>query len=57
MQAGSCPLRWKLKPTLIDQASIRKTFNDANNDAECAGVITGCIHFHRKNVDHRPAGI
>ncbi len=29
-----------LKPTLINQATIRQTLNDANNDAECAGVIT-----------------
>lgn len=28
------------KPTLIDQASIRKTLNEANNDDNCAGVIT-----------------
>ena len=28
------------KPTLIDQASIRRTFNEANNDENCAGVIT-----------------
>lgn len=28
------------KPTLIDQASIRRTFNEANNDELCAGVIT-----------------
>ena len=33
-----CELVWK--PTLIDQASIRRTFNEANNDGNCAGVIT-----------------
>ena len=37
---GKLPFEIVLKPTLIDQASIRKTFNDANNDPECAGVIT-----------------
>ncbi len=37
---GELPFPIVLKPTLIDQASIRKTFNDANNDPECAGVIT-----------------
>ena len=37
---GKLPFPIELKPTLIDQASIRKTFNDANNDPECAGVIT-----------------
>lgn len=34
-----------LKPTLISQASIRQTLNDANNDPECAGVITWCHTF------------
>jgi len=34
-----------LKPTLISQASIRQTFNDANNDPDCAGVITWCHTF------------
>ena len=29
-----------MKPTLISQAVIRKTMNDANNDPNCAGVIT-----------------
>lgn len=37
---GNLPFEVVLKPTLISQASIRKTFNDANNDEECAGVIT-----------------
>ena len=37
---GKLPFEIVLKPTLISQASIRKTFNDANNDPECAGVIT-----------------
>ncbi len=39
-KTGKLPFELVLKPTLIDQASIRKTFNDANNDPECAGVIT-----------------
>ena len=38
--SGKLPFEVVLRPTLIDQASIRKTFNEANNDAECAGVIT-----------------
>lgn len=38
--SGKLPYEVVLKPTLIDQASIRKTFNDANNDEDCAGVIT-----------------
>lgn len=37
---GRLPFEVVLKPTLIDQASIRKTFNDANNAPDCAGVIT-----------------
>ena len=36
--SGKLPFEVVLKPTLISQASIRKTFNDANNDPECAGV-------------------
>lgn len=38
--SGKLPFELVLKPTLIDQASIRRTFNEANNDPECAGVIT-----------------
>ena len=34
------PFEVVLKPTLISQASIRKTFNEANTDENCAGVIT-----------------
>lgn len=37
---GKLPFEVVLKPTLISQASIRKTFNDANTDENCAGVIT-----------------
>lgn len=37
---GKLPFEMVLKPTLIDQASIRRTFNEANNDENCAGVIT-----------------
>lgn len=38
--SGKLPFEVVLKPTLISQASIRKILNDANNDTECAGVIT-----------------
>ena len=31
---GILPFEIVLKPTLISQASIRQTFNDANNDEE-----------------------
>ena len=37
---GKLPFEIVCRPTLIDQASIRRTFNEANNDPECAGVIT-----------------
>lgn len=38
--AGILPYELVWRPTLIDQASIRRTFNEANNDENCAGVIT-----------------
>lgn len=39
-QSGLLPFEVIWKPTLIDNASIRKLFNDANADENCAGVIT-----------------
>ena len=39
-RSGLLPYEIVLKPTLIDNVSIRKTFNDANADENCAGVIT-----------------
>ncbi len=39
-KSGLLPFEVIWKPTLIDNVSIRKTFNDANADEECAGVIT-----------------
>ena len=39
-QSGLLPYEVVWKPTLITNEVIRKTFNDANADAECAGVIT-----------------
>lgn len=39
-KSGVLPFEVVLKPILIDNTSIRKTFNEANNDDECAGVIT-----------------
>lgn len=38
--SGLLPYEVVWKPTLISQASIRQTLNDANADALCAGVIT-----------------
>ncbi len=37
---GLLPFEVVLKPTLIDSASIRRCFNEANADEFCAGVIT-----------------
>jgi len=39
-ESGVLPYEILLKPTLIDNASIRSTFNEANQEEECAGVIT-----------------
>ncbi|MCC8080521.1 MAG: L-arabinose isomerase, partial [Lachnospiraceae bacterium] len=37
---GNLPFEVVLKPTLITGEMIRRVFNDANADDECAGVIT-----------------
>ncbi|MDD3219196.1 MAG: L-arabinose isomerase [Lachnospiraceae bacterium] len=39
-QSGDLPFEVVWKPTLITNELIRKTFNEANADEECAGVIT-----------------
>lgn len=39
-KAGILPFEVVWKPTLITNELIRKTFNEANQDADCAGVIT-----------------
>ncbi|SDY26910.1 L-arabinose isomerase [Lachnobacterium bovis] len=39
-KSGRLPFEIIWKPTLITSELIRKTFNDANIDTECAGVIT-----------------
>ncbi len=39
-KSGMFPHEIVWKPTLIDSVSIRKTFNEANDDENCAGVIT-----------------
>lgn len=38
-RSGLIPFEIVLKPTLISNPTIRKTFNEANMDEECAGVI------------------
>ena len=39
-KSGILPYEVILKPTMIDSVIIRKAFNDANADENCAGVIT-----------------
>lgn len=39
-ESGVLPFELVWKPTLIDNTSIRRLFNEANEDEECAGVIT-----------------
>ncbi len=39
-ESGLLPFELVWKPTLIDNTSIRRLFNEANGDGECAGVIT-----------------
>lgn len=39
-ESGILPYELEWKPTLIDNASIRRLFNEANGDETCAGVIT-----------------
>ncbi|HIX63577.1 MAG TPA: L-arabinose isomerase [Candidatus Mediterraneibacter colneyensis] len=39
-ESGNLPCEVVLKPTLITNEVIRKTFNEANTDENCAGVIT-----------------
>lgn len=39
-QSGILPFEVVWKPTLITNELIRRTFNEANGDEECAGVIT-----------------
>ena len=39
-KSGVLPFEIVWKPTLITNELIRKTFNEANNDPNCAGVIT-----------------
>jgi len=39
-ESGLLPFKLVWKPTLIDSVSIRKLFNEANADENCAGVIT-----------------
>lgn len=44
-QSGLLPFEVVLKPTLITNEVIRRTFNEANTDENCAGVIVWCHTF------------
>lgn len=39
-ESGLLPFKVEWKPTLLDSVSIRRLFNQANEDENCAGVIT-----------------
>ena len=39
-ESGLLPFKLEWKPTLLDSVSIRRLFNEANADENCAGVIT-----------------
>lgn len=43
--SGLLPYEIEWHPTLLTNELIRKTFNDANNDDSCAGIITWCHTF------------
>ena len=43
--SGALPYEVIWKPTLLTNELIRKTFNEANNDDDCAGVIVWCHTF------------
>lgn len=44
-KSGNLPFEVVWKPTLLTNELIRKTFNEANTDATCAGVIVWCHTF------------
>ena len=43
--SDNLPYELVWKPTLLTNEMIRKTFNEANLDENCAGVITWCHTF------------
>ena len=49
-ESGILPFEVVWKPTLIDSTSIRRTFEEANADEECAGVITWMHTFSPANL-------
>ena len=51
-KSGVLPFELVWKPTLITNELIRKTFNEANADDECAGVIN--VGFHTSSKGRTP---
>ena len=56
-KSGNLPYEVVWKPTMITNEVIRKTFNEANTDENCAGVITWMHTFSCKIMDLRITGI
>lgn len=56
-KTGVLPYEIVWKPTLITNELIRKTFNEANNDETCAGVITWMHVLPCKVLDSWTAGV
>ena len=48
-KSGNLPYEVVWKPTMITNEVIRKTFNEANTDENCAGVITW---MHYRNTEN-----
>ena len=56
-ESGVLPYEVVWKPTLITNELIRKTFNEANMDEECAGDHVDAHIFAGKILDLRITGI
>ena len=56
-ESGVLPYEVVWKPTLITNELIRKTFNEANIDDECAGVITWSYILTSKIMDSWTSGV
>ena len=50
-ESRKLPFKLVWKPTLITNELIRKTFNEANNDENCAGVITWMHTYETIDMD------
>ena len=56
-ESGVLPYEVVWKPTLLTNAMIRQTFNEANAEETCAGVITWMHTFRLQILDFGTAGI